>query len=210
MSDCGDSLYTTINGQDQKGSPTGAKVESGVPVGVSGDARWAALPKQRLPHPLSPLVDHDCETANTPIVECSKWCGMDECVFCQIVTGEEDAYILHETERTAAFLDQNPAVLGHTLVVPKTHQEFLLTDDESLVTDVFGTVRTVALALNEILDPDGVSLFYTSAELVGRVTHAHVHLLPRYANDDIRLALARDSLDDAAATRLAARVQEHL
>lgn len=135
--------------------------------------------------------------------------GMDECVFCEIVRGEQDAYILHETERTTAFLDDNPAVHGHTLVVPKPHHEFLLTDDESLVTDVFETVRTVALALNETLDPDGVSLFYTSAELVGHVTHAHVHLLPRYTDDDIRLALARNPLDDEAAARLVARVQEH-
>lgn len=128
---------------------------------------------------------------------------MEGCEFCQIVDGERNAHFLYENERTAAFLDRNPAIQGHSLVVPKTHHEFLFTEDEARVSAVFETVRTVARAMNQTLDPDGVSLFYTSAELVGRVTHAHVHVLPRYVDDDIHLALSRDSLDTTDAASLA-------
>lgn len=135
---------------------------------------------------------------------------MDDCAFCQVAAGDRDAYVFYEDEETLAFLDANPAVHGHTLVVPKPHHEHLFTADASIAAAVFETLRTVALALHETMDADGVSVFYTSADLVGSMTHAHVHLVPRYVDDDIRLALERKPLDDEAAAELAARVGEHL
>lgn len=135
---------------------------------------------------------------------------MENCPFCRIISGAGDAHVLLETERTTAFLDANPAVRGHTLVVPNAHHDFLFTDDAPLATDVFQAVQRVALAMKATLDPDGVSVFYTSGDLAGQVTHAHVHLLPRYADDDVHLALARDVLDDEDAAGLAERIRGRL
>lgn len=135
---------------------------------------------------------------------------MGQCEFCQIVTGDRDAYILYEDERTAAFFDSNPATHGHTLVVPKPHLESLFTGEPPISTPVFHTVQTVVQAMNQTLDPDGVSVFYTSGELVGHITHAHVHVLPRHADDDVHLALARDPLEDDEAAHHAARIREAL
>lgn len=132
---------------------------------------------------------------------------MAQCPFCAIAAGERPAHRLDETDRTLAFLDRNPAVEGHALVVPKRHRAFLFTEDASVATAVFEGVRRLVWALDRTLEPDGVSLFYTSADLVGTVAHAHVHVLPRYDGDDIHLALARGSLDEAAAARLAERVR---
>lgn len=133
--------------------------------------------------------------------------GMETCSFCRIIEGDEDAHLLLETERTTAFLDENPAAGGHTLVVPNEHHDFLFTDDAALVSDVFVAAQRVVTAMKRTLDPDGVSLFYTSGGLAGQVTHAHVHLVPRYVDDDIHLALARLDLDDAEASRLAASIR---
>jgi histidine triad (HIT) family protein len=135
---------------------------------------------------------------------------MAECAFCQIVTGERDAYVIYEDEQTAAFLDSHPAIQGHTLVAPRTHHKYLFTGDESRAMAVFRTVRRVAMGINQTLEPDGVSLFYTSADLVGQVTHAHVYLLPRYTDDNIHLALARESLNDEEAARLVAHLRDNL
>lgn len=107
-----------------------------------------------------------------------------------------------------AFLDRNPAVRGHTLVVPTEHRESLFAPADATPTAVFEAASDVATALDETLGIDGVSVFYTTGDLVGQVTHAHVNLLPRRIDDDITIALARDSLDDEAATRLAASVRE--
>jgi histidine triad (HIT) family protein len=133
---------------------------------------------------------------------------MAECPFCQIVAGEVDAHRLHEDELTVAFLDENPAARGHLLVVPRAHVQHLFADDdESVPVAVFRTVHRVATALDRVLEPAGVSLFYTSAELVGSVTHAHVHVVPRYHDDSIHLALEREPLGadaDALADRIRA------
>jgi histidine triad (HIT) family protein len=135
---------------------------------------------------------------------------MAPCAFCQIASGERDAYVLYEDAETMAFLDSDPAVQGHTLVVPKTHREDLFLDEESSTMAVLETVQRVVRALERTVQPDGISLFYTSGDIVGRVTHAHVHLLPRYEDDDIHLSLARDSLEEDEAAHLAARLTEHL
>lgn len=135
---------------------------------------------------------------------------MEPCEFCEIIAGERTAHTLYENDRTVAFLDQNPAVRGHSLVVPKTHREFLFTDDESIPTAVFRTVHRLSMAMDRTLDPEGVSLFYTSAELIGSITHAHVHLLPRYADDSVHLALERGSLDDDDGSQLVASLRANL
>lgn len=132
---------------------------------------------------------------------------MENCPFCRIVAGDGDAHLLLETERTTAFLDENPAVDGHTLVVPNEHHDHLFAADTALVGDLFQSVHRLARAMKRTLDPDGVSLFYTSGDLAGQVTHAHVHLLPRYTDDEVRLALARTELDPAAASSLAASIR---
>lgn len=135
---------------------------------------------------------------------------MDECAFCRIVSGDTDAYLIYEDEQTAAFLDSHPAVHGHTLVAPRTHRGCLFLGEDSIATGVCQTVRRVAVAIGQTLDPDGLSLFYTSADLVGQVDHAHVHIVPRHTDDGIQIALARESLDADDAVRLAADLRENL
>lgn len=135
---------------------------------------------------------------------------MGQCEFCEIVSGDRDAHILYEDEQTVAWLDSNPATDGHKLVVPKPHHESLFTGEQPVSTPVFHTVETVVQAMNRTLDPDGVSVFYTSGGLVGHITHAHVHLLPRYVDDTVQLALAREPLDDGEAAQHAARIREAL
>ncbi|EMA41934.1 HIT family protein [Halobiforma nitratireducens] len=131
-----------------------------------------------------------------------------DCEFCTIAAGDRPAHVLYETEGSIAFLDENPAVTGHTLVVPRGHETDLLSSMDSPGADVFRAVRIVAVALEDVLEPDGFSVFHTSGTLVGTVDHAHVHLLPRFEDDGISLALARERLREADAERLATAVRE--
>lgn len=132
----------------------------------------------------------------------------ETCEFCRIARGETDAHLLSEDDRTVAFLDRNPAVEGHTLVVPKRHREELLSGDDS--TGVWETVQQVSTALRETLDPAGFSTVHTSGALVGNVDHAHVHLLPRYEDDPVHIALERRTLRADAAERIASAVRAEL
>lgn len=129
---------------------------------------------------------------------------MDDCDFCQIVADEKDAYVLAETDLTVAFLDGNPASLGHTLVVPKAHSEFLFSD-EAVAGGVFQTVQRIVKAMNQILEPDGISMFHTSGPLIGNITHSHVHVVPRYVDDNITISLPGGGLNHEEATELAGR-----
>lgn len=135
---------------------------------------------------------------------------MADCQFCRIISGERTATVLYQDERTTAFLDAEPAVEGHTLVAPNDHIEELFAPDHSANEAIFHTVKTVALAIDRSLSPEGFSSFYTSGDLVGTVDHAHVHLLPRTVNDGIRLGLARQPLDEAPGKTLADRIRAEL
>lgn len=132
---------------------------------------------------------------------------MADCEFCAVVAGERDVHVLRADDHTLAFLDENPAREGHTVVVPKRHREELLGTDE-VGEATFRAVDAVAARLREVLDPDGFSVFYTSGPLVGSVRHAHVHVVPREAGDDVSLALDRTALDNETAAHLAERVRD--
>lgn len=135
---------------------------------------------------------------------------MAECQFCRIVAGDEPAHVLYRDDDTLAFLDENPAIDGHTLVVPTAHLEELITAEAPIPGTVFRTVQRVARAIQTALEPDGFSVFHTSGGLVGSVDHAHVHLLPRYEADSISLALSRRSLDAPKAAALREEIRAGL
>lgn len=135
---------------------------------------------------------------------------MDDCPFCQILAGNQPANMLYEDAETAAFLDNNPAATGHSLVVPTTHRERLFTRDAPVPLTIFDTVNKIAMAIDRALDPAGFSLFYTAGPLVGSISHAHVHLVPRYEGDAIQLALSRSPLDQTTGSQLASRIRDQL
>ncbi|SDQ38285.1 HIT family protein [Natronobacterium texcoconense] len=126
-----------------------------------------------------------------------------DCDFCRIVAGDQPAHVLYEDEETIAILDENPAVTGHSLIIPRSHDEDVLTGAEPTTTGVFRTARLVAAALEETLEPAGFSVFHTSGPLVGTVDHAHVHLLPRFEDDGVSLSLARETLAESEGEELA-------
>lgn len=132
----------------------------------------------------------------------------DGCAFCEIVAGERTAHELYRTEGALAFLDANPAVEGHALVIPTDHCEDILTADDRTRRAVFDAVGAVSDRLERALDPDGFSTFYTAGPLVGTVSHAHVHVVPRTADDGIELALERKPLPPDRGERLAERIRD--
>jgi histidine triad (HIT) family protein len=128
------------------------------------------------------------------------------CKFCRIAAGDTDDHRVYEDEETVAFLDSNPAVKGHVIVIPKRHVTGVLTTDVGAA--VFATVGAVAEALQADLGTDGFSTIHTTGPLIGTIDHAHVHLLPRWEDDDVSLSLPRRTLDHEQAERLAKRLRQ--
>ncbi len=110
------------------------------------------------------------------------------CIFCKILAGELPATIVDEDERTIAFMDINPATRGHALVIPRAHSADLLSVDPADLTAVALASQRLAVRLRERLAADGVNLVNSCGAVAWQtVFHFHVHVIPRYADDPLRL-----------------------
>ncbi len=112
-----------------------------------------------------------------------------DCVFCKIVAGDIPAQVVYEDDKTLAFLDARPVNNGHTLVVPKNGSAtniFDVTPEDWAA--VMETVRKVSIAIEKSLGARGVNLMMNNREHAGQVIdHVHVHIIPRFLNDGLKL-----------------------
>jgi histidine triad (HIT) family protein len=135
----------------------------------------------------------------------------DDCVFCAIVDGELPSYDVYEDDDALAFLDANPVAEGHTLVVPKAHRERLTDMDAHETAAVFDAAREVAGAVEAAVDPDGYNLFQTNGAAAGQeVFHSHVHVVPRYEDDDVTLGFEPGDLAEERAEAVRESIREEL
>jgi histidine triad (HIT) family protein len=111
-----------------------------------------------------------------------------DCLFCKIVAGEIPATRMHEDERTIAFMDINPGTRGHLLVVPRAHATDLLEIADEDLEACARTAKRMAARVKERLRADGVNLLNSCGQAAWQtVFHFHVHVIPRYAGDPLRL-----------------------
>jgi histidine triad (HIT) family protein len=111
-----------------------------------------------------------------------------ECIFCKILTGDVPATIVDEDERTIAFMDISPATRGHALVIPRVHAPDLLTVDTEDLQAVAVAARRLAARAKERLHADGVNLLNSCGAAAWQtVFHFHIHVIPRYRDDPLRL-----------------------
>lgn len=110
------------------------------------------------------------------------------CIFCKIVAGELPAQVIDEDERTVTFMDISPATRGHALVIPRAHARDLLEiEPEDLEATILAAQR-LAHKVPERLRADGVNLLNSCGAAAWQtVLHFHVHVIPRYEDDPLRL-----------------------
>ena len=108
----------------------------------------------------------------------------DDCIFCSIVDGEFPGRIVHETDDAIAFLDANPLVRGHTLVIPKAHHERLDDVPAEAATGLYGALHEVVPAVEEAVDAPATTVAFNNGEEAGQeVPHVHAHVVPRFDGD---------------------------
>jgi histidine triad (HIT) family protein len=126
-----------------------------------------------------------------------------DCIFCRIVSGELPSTRIDEDERTVAFMDINPATRGHVLVVPREHSADLLEIAGEDLAAVAAMGKRIAQRQHERLRPDGINLLNSCGKVAWQtVFHFHLHVIPRYATDPLRLPWepAPGDRDEIAAT----------
>jgi histidine triad (HIT) family protein len=109
-----------------------------------------------------------------------------DCVLCRIAAGELPAERIAEDERTIAFLEPDPATRGHAIVIPRQHAEGLEVIGAEDLEAVARTAQRIAITLRERLGADGVNLI-RARDADGAVHHLHLHVIPRYHGDGLRL-----------------------
>lgn len=138
------------------------------------------------------------------------------CVFCRIIGGEEMVSVVHEDERTLAFLDIQPMSRGHMLIVTKEHHATLFDLPEDLAAHCLAVARRLAPGLQKAMDAQAINLFSANGRAGGQdVMHFHLHLIPVSEGEPFALQLplpdapipSRSDLDITAA-RISRAIQE--
>ncbi len=109
----------------------------------------------------------------------------DNCIFCKIANGEIPSKTLFEDDEFRVILDLGPAAKGHALILPKNHYANLYELPEETASKVMLRAKKMAAQMTDNLECDGFNLVHNNGEVAGQtVFHFHMHLIPRYKNDN--------------------------
>ncbi len=123
-------------------------------------------------------------------------------IFSRIVAGEIPCYKVAEDDKFFAFLDINPMVKGHTLVIPKQEVDYIfdLSDNDLAAMQVFA--KKVALAIGKAFPCKKVG----QAVLGLEVPHAHIHLIPMQSEKDMLFSNPKLKLSPDEFTEIASKI----
>jgi histidine triad (HIT) family protein len=111
-----------------------------------------------------------------------------DCIFCKIVSGEIPSHKIDEDDKTVAFMDINPWTRGHALVIPKEHSRNIYDIGPEDLAAALATAQRVAIRLRDRFNAEGINILQSSEPVAMQtVFHTHVHVIPRYSDDGLRL-----------------------
>lgn len=110
-----------------------------------------------------------------------------DCPFCEIVHRDApDVREVYRDQRLVAFFPTEPATLGHTLLVPRQHIPDVWALSEDLAAELGRAVVRLSAALRRAVSPQGLNVIQSNGEAATQtVFHLHVHLVPRWEDDEI-------------------------
>ncbi|CAN5140201.1 MAG: HIT family protein [Thermoleophilaceae bacterium] len=132
----------------------------------------------------------------------------EDCIFCKIVAGELPAEKVAEDEHTIAFMDLNPWTRGHALVIPRNHSRNLYDVDPEDLRHAVVAAKRLAERMRDRLGCDGVNLLNSCEPAAWQtVFHLHLHVIPRYEGDPLRLPGQPQRPEEGELARVAAELR---
>ena len=127
-------------------------------------------------------------------------------IFSKIVAGELPSYKIAEDDRFFAFLDINPLVKGHTLVVPKKEIDYIfdLEDNDLAAMHIFA--KRIALAIEKAIPCKRIGVAVMGLE----VPHAHIHLIPIQKESDMIISNPKLNLTKEEFSEIANKIRTEL
>ena len=117
-------------------------------------------------------------------------------LFKKIIDKEIPAKVVYEDEDVLAFLDISQNTKGHTLVIPKEETRSVLSADEIVIAKVNTVAQKIAKDMINIFNAKGVNILTNAESVAGQtVFHYHVHVIPRYTEDELVFKTTENDLD---------------
>jgi len=127
-------------------------------------------------------------------------------IFSKIVSGEIPAFKVAEDEKYLAFLDINPLVEGHVLVIPKIEVDYIFDLEDEVYLGLLAFAKKVALGLKKAVPCNRIGLSVIGLE----VPHAHIHLIPMSRMDDVNFSRAKLNPAKEELQATAARIKQFI
>ena len=132
---------------------------------------------------------------------------MENCIFCKIANGEIPSATLYEDEDFRVILDLGPASKGHSLILPKSHAANIYELPDETAAKAMVLAKKMATKLRDGLNCDGFNIVQNNGEIAGQtVFHFHMHLIPRYKDDDAGFGWKSGELTDADRDEILAKL----
>ena len=107
------------------------------------------------------------------------------CIFCKIVEKQIPSSCIYEDEHVMAFLDLSQVTKGHTLIIPKKHYDNFSECDSEVLAHLMKVAQMLSKRIVERLNAQGMNILSNINEVAGQsVFHFHLHLIPRYNEND--------------------------
>lgn len=135
----------------------------------------------------------------------------ENCIFCKLANGDIPTVTVYEDEYLRAIMDAAPANKGHIIILPKSHAANIYELEDEYVSRAFVLAKKLAVALKKLTGCDGVNILQNNGEAAGQtVFHFHVHVIPRFKDDDCTIVWKPTSYEDGEASEVAKKIAELL
>lgn len=133
------------------------------------------------------------------------------CIFCKICAGDIPSATVYEDGDFRAIMDIAPAAKGHIIILPKKHSANLYELDEDTAAKALLLASKLAKAMKAELACDGINLLQNNEEAAGQtVFHFHIHLIPRYHSDQVKMTWQPGKYAEGEAATTAAAIAARL
>jgi histidine triad (HIT) family protein len=133
---------------------------------------------------------------------------VNDCIFCAIAAGDGPAEIVDSDEHTVAFMDINPATRGHALVIPRNHSASLMEIADEDLERTMSAARRLVRKIDAALHPAGFNVINACGAAAWQtVFHFHLHVIPRYEDDPLKLPWIPRGADHAQLAAVAEEIR---
>jgi histidine triad (HIT) family protein len=134
---------------------------------------------------------------------------VEDCVFCRIARGEEQASRIYEDKDILAFLDARPVNEGHTLVISKKHYENIFEIPDEELANIFKIVKKVAAGIMKSEKAAGIRIVQNNGSAAHQIVfHFHAHVIPEHEGQISHMI--REASDAEELERIAAKIRKFM